>query len=189
MNRFEARIRTLPRVPAIRWAGGQQSICRAYSMSEPSRVEQIGRHSALAEGDTVTLRIRGKVALAELQACLRFIERCFQAQGLGFVLVDHSEAGETGPEVRRELATWARMRRCSGIAVCGASFGLRVVSGLLVRGIARIYDRPDLIDRVGFFRTEAEARAFLAERKAHAQSSSAAPAPGASGAPGQRAPG
>jgi hypothetical protein len=163
-------------------------------MSEPSQVEQIGRHSALADGDTVTLRMRGKVALAELQACLRFIERCFEAHGLVFVLVDHSEVGETGPEVRRELAAWARTRRCSGIAVCGASLGLRVVSGLLVRGIARIYDRPDLVERVAFVRTEAEARAFLAERKARARAQAASASPpsgtsGASGEPGQRAPG
>lgn len=156
------------------------------SMSEPSRVEQIGRHSVHAEGDgdTVILRMRGKVALAELQACLRFIERCCDEKGLVFVLVDHSEVGETGPEVRRELATWARTRRCSGIAVCGASLGMRVVSGLLVRGIARIYDRPDLIERVGFFRTEAEARAFLAEVRARA-AKQAAPLASASGAPEQ----
>lgn len=139
----------------------------------------------------VTLRMRGKVALSELQASLRVIERCFEVHGLVFVLVDHSEVGETGPEVRRELATWARTRRCSGIAVCGASLGLRVVSGLLVRGIARIYDRPDLIDRVGFFRTEAEARAFLAERRARAtsQAAPAASVSGSSGEPSSRAPG
>jgi hypothetical protein len=153
-------------------------------MSEPSQVVQIGRHSAAADGDLVTLRMRGRLSVEELRRSLRVVEQSLEEQGRVFVLVDHSEIGETGPEIRRELAEWARARRLSGIAVCGASLGLRAVSGLLVRGIALLYDRPDLIERVAFVRTEAEARAFLAERRARLDARAAPAAPEAPGPPG-----
>lgn len=128
----------------------------------------IGRHSAEMDGDLLILRMRGTVTLSETKRCLEHVEQCMAVHGRAFVLIDHSEVGEAGLEVRRELAAWARTNRLAGIAICGGSLGMRAVSGLLVRGIALLYSRPDLIERVTFVRTEAEARTFLAQRRAAA---------------------
>ena len=150
----------------------------------------IGQHGVEIDGDFVTLRMRGPVSLAETERCLGTVEQVMVERGRAFLLIDHRQVGPSGPEVRRCMAEWARGHKIDGIAIVGASLPMRTVSVLLIRGIALLYSRPDLIERVAFARSEAEARAFLAERRARLDATTTRPARAApgphDGSPGPR---
>lgn len=132
----------------------------------------IGQHGVEIDGDVVTLRMRGPVSLEETERCLATVEQLMAERGRAFLLIDHRQVGPSGPEVRRCMAEWARGHRIPGIAILGASLPMRTVSVLLIRGIALLYSRPDLIERVTFVRSEAEARAFFTERRARLDAAS-----------------
>jgi hypothetical protein len=144
----------------------------------------IGQHGVEIDGELVTLRMRGPVSLEETERCLATVEQVMAERGRAFLIIDHRQVGPSGPEVRRCMAEWARGHSVSGIAIFGASLPMRTVSVLLIRGIALLYSRPDLIERVALVRSEAEARAFIAERRARLDAATTRPpAPPAPPAP------
>ncbi len=79
------------------------------------------------------------------------------------LLIDISRMGRLSEEARKAAARPGAMKRCRGIAACGASFPQRVMAILVLKAF-RILNR-NLDAPVVMFDTEAEARAWLSERR------------------------
>ncbi|MBN2378569.1 STAS/SEC14 domain-containing protein [candidate division WOR-3 bacterium] len=72
------------------------------------------------------------------------------------VLVDFTTLKEIPPDTREALKEGGRKFQMSKVASFGASTKLRVLAGLVLKMIPQV-------DKSAFFKTEAEARAWLAE--------------------------
>jgi hypothetical protein len=79
------------------------------------------------------------------------------------LLIDMSRVGKITPEARKCLTAGSRNVLLRGIAVCGASNAMRILSMLITRAVDVIYGYTDNPTR--FFSNEAEARAWLVERR------------------------
>ena len=80
-----------------------------------------------------------------------------------FLLMDHSRARSISPEARKLAVDGTKDLRVAGAASFGASFTVRVVASLLAR--AHTIFRKETGQVLHFFRDEAEARAWIAERR------------------------
>ncbi|MDI1484001.1 STAS/SEC14 domain-containing protein [Polyangium sp. y55x31] len=80
-----------------------------------------------------------------------------------FLLVDMSKMGRITREARTASAEGGKDLALRGTAVVGASPHMRVLAGLVTRAISLLYGGSDNPTR--FFTTEAEARAWIAERR------------------------
>jgi hypothetical protein len=80
-----------------------------------------------------------------------------------FLLLDHSRTGSVSSEARKLAAEGTRNLRVVGVASFGASFPVRVVVSLLAR--AHAFFRKETAMDLHFFRDEAEARAWIEERR------------------------
>jgi len=80
-----------------------------------------------------------------------------------FLLMDHSRAGSASPEARKLAVEGTKHLRIVGAASFGASFTVRVLTSLLAR--AHSLFRKETGQLLHFFRTEAEARAWIDERR------------------------
>ncbi|HVK64293.1 MAG TPA: hypothetical protein VM694_07460 [Polyangium sp.] len=80
-----------------------------------------------------------------------------------FLLVDMSKLGRISREARTTSAEGGKDLALRGTAIVGASSHLRVLAGLVTRAIALLYGDSDNPTR--FFATEAEARAWIVERR------------------------
>lgn len=79
------------------------------------------------------------------------------------ILIDMSRIGRIAKEVRRVSAEGSKDLAVRGTAIVGASPHQRVLANLVSRGVALLYGKSDNPTR--FFTTEAEARAWIAERR------------------------
>lgn len=116
--------------------------------------------------------VRGSLSADELIAITAFRDE--HAPGSPFLLVlgDLRELGAIPVESRKVAAHRLGQFPYGGIALFGASFQARVLAKLVL-GAARLLGRDDR-NPVRFFDTEAEARAWLAERARELASASGA---------------
>jgi len=80
-----------------------------------------------------------------------------------FLLVDMSRMGRISREARAVSADGSKGITFRGIAVVGASAHMRVLAGLVSRAVDLLHGNSDNPTR--FFVTEAEGRAWIAERR------------------------
>ncbi|MRG92789.1 hypothetical protein [Polyangium spumosum] len=80
-----------------------------------------------------------------------------------FLLVDMSSIGQITREARTASAEAGKDLAFRGTAVIGASAHLRILAGLVARAVALLHGASDNPTR--FFTTEAEGRAWIAERR------------------------
>lgn len=81
-----------------------------------------------------------------------------------FLLVDMSRVGKVSAAARQQSAKGSKDLNLRGIAVIGASTPLRLLAGVVARAIDVLNRNTDNPTR--FFETEAEARSWIAARRA-----------------------
>lgn len=80
-----------------------------------------------------------------------------------FTIVDVSKVGRVNADARKASARGGKDVPMRGIAIVGASAHLRIISSLVSRAMDALF--RDIETPTRFFQTEAEARAWIAERK------------------------
>lgn len=98
-------------------------------------------------------------------------EEAYAQHGSYFGLIDITHLTIINAEARRWMADWTRTHEVSGCAVFGGGLLQRTVVTLLSRAIALIRPTPF---QVMLFKTEEEARAWIAKERMRQQSSQAA---------------
>jgi hypothetical protein len=111
--------------------------------------------------DLLCMTMHGDLHLPAAEAYMRLVEELGERYGTFVFLVDMRDIGDIGPGVRSRLARVGRPYPYRAIAVYGASFAVRILSTTIIkagRGLAPFAFPFE----VGFFRTEHEARFYLA---------------------------
>jgi hypothetical protein len=131
-------------------------------MADQVTTHVLGTHEIRIEGDTIFLIQQGDYSLDDALKTHAEIEGVLNKLGRVFVLVDQSHAGQTSPEARRSITEWNKRHRASGSAVFGGSRVSRAAATLVITAI-RLF-KPDTAPTI-FTESEAEARAWIAERR------------------------
>lgn len=113
--------------------------------------------------DTCFVVFVGDVDASLMRAMNEELWRAAHDKPYIFLLQDHSRAGPMSPEARKLAVDGTRNLRVAGAASFGASFTMRVILSLLAR--AHTLFRKETGQVLYFFRDEAEARAWIAERR------------------------
>lgn len=125
-------------------------------------VHKAGSHELRVEDDVLVLYLRGPLDLEQMKVLADLVEEVEAKHGHYFSLSDCREAVMVSADARRFVAGWATKHPSAGSAFFGASLIARVAMTLMLRAIAVFMKHP--LD-TSFFATEAEARAWLAERR------------------------
>nr|AYM52968.1 hypothetical protein [Jahnella sp. MSr9139] len=125
---------------------------------------ELGAHEVLFEPPDLSIfRARGDISAADVGLIRAEVRRLCQEREALFSLVDLTGLGAILPEARSRAARpWPL--QIQGIAVIGAGFLHRVVITAVDRALARLF-RGDGRFTPHFFATEAEARAWLDQRR------------------------
>jgi hypothetical protein len=134
-------------------------------MSEPRSAagptRRIGPHSYRTEGDLFVWQPRGEVLAEHARGVVAVIQDLYKLHGYVLYLLDGREGKPLGPDTRRIVVDALRpMQGALAMAAFGMGWAARA-SGMLVFSAARLLTGLDF--SVGFFSTEAEARAYLGE--------------------------
>ena len=123
----------------------------------------IGSHRVVFEPDLYAITFIGDLTVEQVPdfaACNKYYAKC---QGYVMCVADATKVGTMTPESRRLSAELSRELGCPGAtAIYGASLLARTLSVLVTQAIAMIRKVPS---EVAFFKTEAEARAWLLEQR------------------------
>lgn len=84
-------------------------------------------------------------------------------QPIVFLLVDVTRIGKVSAEARARSGQGAKDLNLRGTIIVGASASIRIVVGLVTRAIELVHGNKENPTR--FFDTEAEARAWIAQRR------------------------
>jgi hypothetical protein len=131
-------------------------------MLNPRDSIPVGAHSLFIEGDTLFLVQNGAYNLEDAQRTHAHVEKVLYGVGQAFVVVDQSRAGTTSGEARRFIAEWNKKHTVSAAAIVGGTAIARTAASLVLSVIRFI--RPEPMP-VAFFRTEREARAWIAKQR------------------------
>jgi hypothetical protein len=142
-------------------------------MTDPGEWQRIGNHKFLVEGDIVYSVWDGPSTLAEVQAFHGLFERVLAEHGRAFSLIDMRKAHSPTPDTRQWLTEWSERYQIAAVACFGASFTVRTIATLLVRAIRLLRKGPGGV--MGFFETEASARAFLNAERARLEARQSRP--------------
>lgn len=117
---------------------------------------------AVEAPDLVVMRMSGSLEPDAVHACMKEIRRLTEGWPYVLQMVFLDGSGGMSPEARKVAAEVADGIPYAGSAMVGGSFALRVVGKMLVQVISltRKLDNP-----TRFFKSEAEAREWLAERR------------------------
>ncbi len=136
-----------------------------------------GHHMCRPEPPDIFLMMpNGDVDEADVRWFFDEFERFAMEQEFVFMLIDASRMGSISAEARRAAAHSAPEERnalannpdrswSKAVAVFGASFTLRVISGLIMGGFSAFFPKQAARSPLMFFATEYEARAWLADRR------------------------
>lgn len=123
----------------------------------------IGSHRVVFEADLYAITFTGDLTIEQVPdfaACNKYY-----ANSVGYVMcvADASKVGTMTPQSRRLSAELSRELACPGVtAIYGASLISRTLGTLLMKAISITRKVPA---EVAFFKTEAEARSWLAEQR------------------------
>lgn len=127
------------------------------------RPEPSGRHVITSEGDIQSIKLRGTLSIDDASAFHAVLEESVRRHGTAYVLADASQGVSVPPETRRWIAEWNQSHHVSGVAIYGSSLVARTLLTLVLQAIAFLRRNP--VPSV-FVKTEAEARAWIAEQRA-----------------------
>ncbi|MDI1481837.1 STAS/SEC14 domain-containing protein [Polyangium sp. y55x31] len=115
------------------------------------------------EGDLLVVSLRGEYDL-QVERYMQFLRGDLEKRhGYRLILIHVGQAGTITTEARREMVTWNRGRKAPGaVAILGASFTARTLANMVLTAGRLLTKRH--VD-FGFFESEGEARAWLAERR------------------------
>lgn len=129
-----------------------------------------GQHSTRFEPpDVVYFRPVGHASFEEVEAIIGWAEGCV-AKGQGiYLLTDLARGTSQSGDIIKSKDLMARVRIFRVLSYFGASFHARTGIGIYMR-VARFFNLPLADLPLAFFSTEREARAWLDECRAKAQS-------------------
>ncbi|MBN2378568.1 STAS/SEC14 domain-containing protein [candidate division WOR-3 bacterium] len=108
--------------------------------------------------ETIVMTLRGKLEAEEtahmFEKWATFVDPSKKIK----VLVDLSKLEEIPPQAREALKVGGRKFLMSKVSSFGASIKMRVMAGLVLKMVPQV-------DKSAFFKTEAEARAWLEDKK------------------------
>ena len=143
-------------------SGCATAIFGARTIGEPQK--QTGTIDLRLEPpDACSIRLVGEVPEAELRAMYDTLAEYTKGQPRLRVLGDTTRMGALSPGVRQIIAEGSLMLPDFSVAVVGASFTVRVLAQLILKAVILTSKRRNR--EIAFFETEAEARAWLDERR------------------------
>jgi hypothetical protein len=122
-----------------------------------------GPHGGLQVGDIVEVSFNGAVTREHIEILNDRLTRVIAEEGRCFLLGDMARASTVDAEARRSVSDWHRNNRLDGMVAYNAGFAIRTVANLTASATRLLGGRK--LD-VQFFREEADARRWLAERRA-----------------------
>lgn len=121
-----------------------------------------GPHELYIEGDLVLSIVKGMVTLADVRQLLACMEEVISRYGYFMLLADNARFVGIDADARRHSALWTADKRILGMATYNASFTARTLLSLIMKGINLLNPNPL---QFTFVKSEAEARAWLAEQR------------------------
>ncbi|UQA56900.1 STAS/SEC14 domain-containing protein [Polyangium aurulentum] len=129
-----------------------------------------GRHTVRFEPPSlVCFILRGDVSTRDVEVFYAFTEEHARGRSALFALNDLTELGDVLGAARRLGLSGTAKIPFRGLAYFGGSFRANVLTRLTLRALRLITSVTD--NPIGFFDTEAEARAWLAERAREVEAS------------------
>lgn len=119
-----------------------------------------GKHELYIEGDIITTIVHGQLTIAELHIFTGVAEEVIARQGYCLLLADNTDSGGIDAAARRYSAQWSIGKPVIGIAMYNAGLMARTVFSLVLKA-ANIIRKQTL--PFEFFKTETEARDWLAQ--------------------------
>lgn len=132
---------------------------------------QIGPHTLRIDGDTVSLCLSGEFQAEHIARVISLIDEIGGGQGPFYVLADVERLNGMPAEARRIAGAWKGIGRAGGTAIIGATMLQRTLVTLVSRA-STMLSNTRKNGEVSFFKTEEEARAWLATRRVAASSRS-----------------
>ena len=124
----------------------------------------VGRHRIYLEPpDLFIVVLDGDVSVSDVRGIHDAIDAFQEDKEFILILVDSSRLGVMTPGARKAATRSDAGRRMRAFAVYGASFAQRVILMLVVKAFALL--KGDDALPVASFETEAQARAWIAERR------------------------
>jgi hypothetical protein len=128
--------------------------------------ELIGRHRIRIEPpDLCFVTNNGDISIEDAAALMSRVGAVAGVNRRVFLLFDVTRSGNMAPEARKAVVDTLGKLPVGGIAIFGATFTIRVVATLILKAIGIIYPSAPAAH---FFSSEAEARAWLSERRSSA---------------------
>ncbi len=129
----------------------------------------IGSHHVREELDVVALTLVGDVSLQDVKRIVSIIDGVIARHGRYGGIIDIQKMGSFSPEGRRIASEWTGSGSSYGNAFFGGGFTSRVLMVLVSRVIQVTMGK---LMPLGFFKTEEEARVWLAAQRGEAGKSS-----------------
>lgn len=120
-------------------------------------------HIRFEPPDVCHITIEGDVSTADTLAMFAEFNQFLQMSRWLLLIVDMTRAGTLSVEARRVAMEMSP--RVQGTAIVGASGRLAVVLSLLNKAFNLLRHRRAHMQRIGFFDSETQARAWVAERR------------------------
>lgn len=152
--------------------GFLQTICEHPIYHEKMRHIQAGAHSAEVEGDLVLLRLVGDLNEAEAVQVMAAAAAVQDIYGYHLGLSDLRSFGRVLPDARRYIGEWTKRHSLGVNASFGGSVVAFAIATLIHRAASMIRGQESSF---GFFKTEAEARAWLDAQRPRVQAQVPAP--------------
>lgn len=136
----------------------------------------VGKHELRVDGDVVFARAVGEISWEETEILLSHLQQVERQYGYAFEVVDGSKGGGMSAAARRKNAEWHRTHHIRiELVVFGAGLLLRTLLTLLTNAF-RLLDNRKIIPH--FVASEAEAWAWVEQRRAQLQAEKRSPTAG-----------
>jgi hypothetical protein len=123
----------------------------------------LGAHRARQVGDVVEVAFHGALHRADAEVLHDRLAQVCRERGSAFLLGDMAGMSTIEAGARRFMAEWNRTHVISGVALYGANFATRTIATLAIKAIEMMSSNRT---EVAFVRDEAEARRWIAARRA-----------------------
>ena len=123
---------------------------------------RIGAHRVAIEEDVLVAYVDGPWLLPEMVEFLALCEKTRTRCGSVYIITVVGPGYSLPPDSRKYIAEWSRRNLLTGNVVAGAPFAMRALIGILSRASKLVGSHSS---EVTFTATEAEARAWVAQRK------------------------
>lgn len=133
---------------------------------------RIGTHRIAVEEDVLTAYVSGPWLLPEMVEFLALCEQTRAQRGSIYIITVVGPGYNLPPDSRKYIAEWSRRNALTGNVVAGAPFAMRALIGILSRAAKLVGAQSS---EVTFTATEAEARAWVAQRKLGSPAQAASP--------------